>query len=202
MKFIFSILFASLLCNSSMAQSNLVLNPSFEQSYDTCFPSIGGIAAGQVDFWSSPNNSTSDYFVPLSWDGFGCSYEGSFTSPPINPFGFEYAHKGECYGGFVFYDYGHSSTFYEYIQASFRDTLQFGKAYGLECYVSLGFEGQSLCISNLGFYFSDTALTISNSSQRINYTPQYENPSSNSINIYKGWQRITGSFVASGVRNL
>ena len=196
MKFIFSILFASLLCNSSMAQSNLVLNPSFEQSYDTCFPSIGGIAAGQVDFWSSPNNSTSDYFVPLSWDGFGCSYEGSFTSPPINPFGFEYAHNGECYCGFGFLDATLSND-YEYVQGSFAHPLIAGQKYAIESFVSLG-EPYPSCLSNLGFFFTDTLVSVSNSSSRLLYTPQFENDTNHLITEHNGWQRITGSYMAHG----
>jgi hypothetical protein len=198
MRFFLSFIFFLIFTSSSEAQSNLVLNSSFEE-HDSCWPGIAGFDFANVINWSSPNHSTADFFSDYSYLGnYKCGYDTGFTTVPESVFGFEYAHNGECYGGFVFYDYGHSTTFYEYIQASFRDTLQFGKAYGLECYVSLGFEGQSLCISNLGFYFSDTALSISNSSQRINYITQYENPSSNSINIYKGWQRITGSFVASG----
>ena len=180
-----------------VAQSNLVINPSFEHSYASCFPSLAGFDFGQVDNWSSSNHSTPDYFLPISWNGSVCSPFGN-TSPPNNVFGYEYAHTGECYGGFAFYDYSHLPTFYEYIQAEFKDSLVAGKTYALEAYVSLGFEGQCLCISNLGFYFSDTQVSVSNASQRLNYIPQFENPVSNPIITFKGWQKINGDYTAHG----
>ena len=197
MKFVFSILFILTFVQFSRAQSNLVLNPSFEE-YDSCWPGIAGIPYGNVHNWSSPNLSTSDFFSDYSYLGnFKCGYDTGFTTVPQSVFGFEYAHHGECYGGFLFYD-GPVSNSYEYVQASLLNPLVFGQTYILECYVSLGFEGQSLCTSNLGFYFSDTQLSVSNFANRLNYMPQYENPDSNLIICFKGWQRISGSFVASG----
>jgi hypothetical protein len=177
------------------AQSNLVLNPGFEDSWDTCFPSVAGIAAGQVYNWSTPNSSTSDYFLPVSFDAFGCSPVG-LTSVPKSLFGFEYAHKGQCYAGEVILDYS-SSNFYEYIQGAFLRPLSAGKVYGIECYVSLG-DINPNCLSDLGFYFSDTQVNSTPSGYRLPFTPQFENPSSNMISTHIGWQRITGSYTAHG----
>ena len=83
------------------------------------------------------------------------------------------------------------------MQASFTNPLQGGKTYALESFVSLGYEGQSFCLSDLGFYFSDT-LVSEFTGEVINVIPQYENPASNMINTHHGWQRIQGTYTAHG----
>lgn len=174
----------------SIAQSNLVLNPSFELHHDT----VDGLVAfyrNYVTNWSDPNTGTSDLFAPNTLP--------TETIPPHNHFGFEYPHSGLCYAGFVFYP-GSTSLFHEYLQASFRSALIAGQTYGIESYVSIGFEGGSLCISDLGFYFSDTQMHVDTSpfGERIPVIPQYENPPSNIISTFKGWQRIAGTYTAHG----
>lgn len=178
------------------AQSNLVLNPGFEESRDTCFPGgLGGFGSGQVDDWSDPSSRSSDYFSPLSFDGTECTVLLGGTSPPLNVQGFEYPHSGYCHAGFL--ALGDSvTTFYEYIQASFRTSLLAGKSYGIECYVSLA-EFYPSCFSDLGFYFSDTKVDTL-MSFRLPFVPQYQNPPSNMITTRNGWQRITGNYTANG----
>lgn len=176
-------------CNLLKAQSNLVLNPDLEQHYDTTDNGIFGFDRNYVTSWSDPNHGSSDYFTPHN--------NGDYTTPPANVFGFEYPHSGLSYGGFGFYT-GPTSLAYEYVQASFSSPLQAGRTYSIESYVSFGLEGYSLCISDLGFYFSDTQVSIDMGGDLINVIPQYENPSSNMINTHYGWQRITGNYTAHG----
>lgn len=180
----------SLIINASViplyAQSNLVLNPSFENYYDTSVIGYASFAFGFVSSWSDPNYGSSDIFVPESG--------GAYTTPPVMDFGFEYPHSGYCYAGFLFYEAPPSPN-YELVQASLSTALQAGKTYAIESFVSLA--EYSLCISNLGFYFSDTLIT-EHTGSRILVTPQYENPSSNMITIHEGWQRITGNYTAHG----
>jgi hypothetical protein len=165
-------------------QSNLVLNPSFENHYDTFDLGIASFRNGFVDDWSDPNHGSSDYFVPNS--------AGMYATPPNNGFGFEYPRSGYCYGGFIFYE-NPPSTSYEYIQASFNTPLIAGKTYAIECYVSL----LGTCLSELGFYFSSTQVSFG-TGQIIPYTAQSENPSSNLITTHDGWQRITANYTALG----
>jgi hypothetical protein len=174
------------------AQSNLVLNPSFEDSWDTCFPSLDGFSYGQVDSWGAISGS-SDYFLPISWNGSNCTTDDNTTGTPINVFGFEYAHTGGCYGGFIFLA-DSFNTDYEGIQGRFRSPLLAGRTYAVEAYVSLA--ESSSCISELSFYFSDTELVIP--SGRLNYSPQFQNPVSNMITTHFGWQLIQGSYIAHG----
>ena len=190
MKVLLSILLVIGFAQFSRAQNNLVLNSSFELYDDTSVLGIAAFERNYVYFWSDPNQGTSDIFTPNTYP--------SFTTPPNNAFGFEYPHTGLCYAGFAVYD-GFSSL-HEYIQASFISPLIAGRTYAIESYVSLGFEGNSLCISDLGFYFSDTQIHVDSSpfGQRIPVIPQFENASTQMINTFQGWQRITGNYAAHG----
>ncbi len=190
MRFIFLFIFFLMFASSSEAQSNLVLNPSFELHHDTV-DGIGAFYRNYVTDWSDPNQGSSDLFVPNTIP--------AGTIPPSNAFGFEYPHIGLSYAGFLFY-VDPTSLFHEYVQASFASSLIAGNTYGIETYVSSASEGQSLCISDLGFYFSDTQMHVDASpfGERIPVTPQFENPSTNMITTFRGWQRITGSYTAHG----
>jgi len=189
-KITFSVIIIIYSVRDSVAQSNLVLNPSFERHSD----SVIGLVAfyhHQVDFWTDPNSGSSDLFCPSNLP--------QETIPPSTGLGFQYPHRGLCFAGLTFYE-GVASLFHEYIQSEFDSSLQSGKAYAIESYVSLGYNEQRLCMSDLGFYFSDTQMHVDTSpfGERIPVTPQYENPPSNMITTYKGWQRITGSYTAHG----
>ena len=64
MKLILSILVLTTFCMYSKAQSNLVLNPSFENNNGSCAPAVGGITEGQANFWNSPiMGGATDYFL-------------------------------------------------------------------------------------------------------------------------------------------
>ena len=163
------------------------MNPGFENHYDTSLIGIASFREGFVTDWSDPNRGSSDYFVPES--------SGGFTTPPFSFIGFEYPHKGYCYAGFVFYE-GAASSSYEYIQAKFSNPLQTGKTYAIMAYVSL--VEYSTCLSDLGFYFSDTMLISQPLGGQIAVTPQYENPDSNMIIVHNGLQKINGIYNAHG----
>lgn len=173
----------------NIAQSNIVLNPSLENHYDTTALGIASFSRLFVTNWSDPNFGSSDYYTPKS--------AGEVTTPPKNGFGFEYPHTGYCYGGFIVYEET-SSTAYGYVQASFSSPMITGQSYSIECYVSLA--EYSLCISNLGFYFSDTSVSIF-AGDILPLSPQFTNPDINMISTKKGWQRITGNYTAHGGEN-
>ena len=175
----------------SKAQSNLVLNANLEKYYDTTDIGHASFRDGYVTDWSDPNGGTSDFFAPYS--------RGGNSTPPRSIFGFEYPHSGYCYGGFLFFWQSTGPANYELVQASFRSPLQAGKTYVIESFVSLGYN--SVCFSDLGFYFSDTMLATSISGGIIPVTAQFENPTANLINTHDGWQRITGTYTALGGEN-
>ena len=109
--------------NDAFAQSNLVMNPSFEDYYDTIDIGTFSFYAGWVHDWSDPNRGSSDLYVPNSG--------GEYYTPPSAYNGFEYPHSGYCFAGFIFLNLA-GSNFYEYIQGSFRNPLLAGQTYGIE----------------------------------------------------------------------
>ena len=182
---IFSVALCSII--QIKAQSNLVLNPSFEDYYDTSYIGLGSFSVGWVNDWSDPNRGSSDLYVPHSG--------GELHTPPSAYNGYEYPHTGYCFAGLVFLDLA-GSNFYEYIQGSFRNPLLAGQSYGIECYVSNA-DAYPNCINDLGFYFSPTKITYTGGG-KLPFIPQYANPVSNPIDTRIGWQRITGSYTALG----
>lgn len=180
-------------------QSNQVLNPGFENSSDTCHPALGlgAFSIGKVLNWNDPNLGSSDYFSPYApIDMVSCGIIAGWTTPPLNSFGFEYPHHGYCYAGFVFLA-NDVDSFHEYIQGTLRNPLIAGRSYSIECYVSLA-EIVTSCLSNLGFYFSDSMVNSTPYGERMNFEPQFENPDSNLIDTRNGWQRIRGNYIAHG----
>ncbi len=171
-----------------VSQSNLVLNPSFEDHYDTSLIGIYSFAPGWVTNWSDPNHGSSDYFLPNS--------NGAQSTPPGNAAGFEYPHSGLCYGGFVCLS-DSFDDFHEYVQATLGSPLEFGKSYAIECFVSTA-DLFPNCISDIGFYFSNTLLVFTPIGQRITLMPQLENPDTNFVLARNGWQRISGTYNAIG----
>jgi len=171
-----------------VSQSNLVLNPSFESHYDSSVVGISAFAPGWVTNWSDPNRGSSDYFLPNSY--------GGVTTPPGNSFGFEYPHSGLCYGGFICLS-DSFDDFHEYVQASLSSPLEFGKSYSVQCYLSVG-DIYPNCISDIGFYFSNSLIAFTPIGQRITLMPQLENPDTNLILARNGWQRISGTYTALG----
>jgi len=176
------------------AQSNLVLNPSFENYIDTesfGFVGYGAFRDHLVVDWSDPNHSTTDLYT---FKGYG----HLSTYPYIEGIlGFQYPRSGSAFGGGHIYSRT-SGSFREFMQGSFRDSLQLGKIYGIKYYLALN--DYSSCVSDFGFYFSDTLIDTYEyehfSKPFLN--PQYENPSSNIITEFDGWQEMKGNYTAHG----
>jgi hypothetical protein len=201
MKNIFFLVYIICLFLSSKSQSNQVLNSGFENSADTCLPGmgLGCFGRNKVSYWNDPNLGSSDYFSPyanIAPDYTTCGLSTGFTTPPLTVFGYEYPRNGYCYGGFAFLDVD-TSNFHEYIQGTLRNPLIMGRTYAIECYVSLGDIFPS-CLSNLGFYFSDTLVNSRPYGERMDFVPQFENPDLNMIDTKVGWQRIRGNYNAHG----
>lgn len=126
------------------AQSNRVLNPSFEDYIDTSTNGIQGAAAflrNLVNYWSDPISSTSDLYTYKS-------YQDDTSYPNIIGIGtFQYPHTGNTFAGFGIF--GLSSSFREFVQASFMDSLIFNKTYAIKYFVAL--HDYSHCITDIGF---------------------------------------------------
>ena len=183
--YILFFVWASILCD---AQVNLVTNPSFE---DTLYCPLGADIYS-CQGWTTPTDATPDYFNP-------CANTINYGAP-FNGFGYEFAHSGSSYAGFVPYTGGvviNGSSYREYIQNKLLSTLESSSLYKVSFYVSLGDSG-IYASNNIGVYFSNTNFYYSN----VGNLPFIPSCNENDI-ITKnaGWQFVEYYYLASGNEN-
>ncbi|MEO6131334.1 MAG: hypothetical protein ABIQ02_05770, partial [Saprospiraceae bacterium] len=101
---------------------------------------------------------------------------------------------GDAYCGFWAKAFKPSNHYFEYLEAPLTTTLEAGKAYKVQFYVSL--PGKFCAVSHLGAYFSVGALTVPGW-ETLPFTPQVESNTgflSDTVN----WMLIKGCFIAAG----
>jgi gliding motility-associated-like protein len=168
---------------NSIAQVNLVPNPSFEE-YSQC-PDDQGQIAYAIGWTDGISTFGSEYFNSCS--------SNILSSVPQNAVGFQQPNSGNAYSGFfVFTDNTISG---ENLQTHLSTTLVKNKKYCIEFYISLA-DNSSYYINNIGCYFTNDPLNVTVPSLSI-YTPQYTN-TTNSLNDSNGWAHFTGDFIAVG----
>lgn len=182
-------------------RTNLVYNGSFEE-YRTCPRKVD--ASGVltiVEGWYQPTKGSADYFNTCGTKECGV---------PKNKMGEQMAHSGDGYCGI----YCSKTEYREYLQTKLKRRLEAGDSIRVTFYVSLS-EESSGAIATLGGLFtqeqvSDTSHSLllaqetvrltANVSQVIAkpYIPQIENPATSPLTDTRGWQCVTGVFVAKG----
>ena len=183
MKYHIKTFFLALLINGSMvAQTNLVPNPSFEDTLN-CNLNYG---LAKVAFpWFSPTNCTPDYYTSFSNCGF---------SSTNNPSGFQLPRTGTSYLGMYFWN-GNTR---EYISIKLDSILISGKKYRLSFYVSRA-NGFQHATNRLGALISpDTSGFYSGVCNQLIFLPQVQNQFSNIITDSLNWTLISGNFIAGG----
>ncbi len=167
----------------SMAQINLVPNPSFEDTIHCPF------MPSQINFanhWYKPTGGTSDYFNNCSVGQVGV---------PSNVQGTQLARTGNGYAGFITYYAGVNQR--EYIQTQLDSILKPNHNYCVNFYVNLA-DSQDVACNNFGMYFSDTAIS-STSWAPLYVLPQINNNIlTNHLTNQVGWTLISGNFIAIG----
>lgn len=177
------------------AQINLVPNSSFE--IDTACPNSSGqlyyappwfqasIASGNTT--SSCDSELFDECVTSYWN----------LGIPHNQWGFQEAHSGHAYAGFV--SYMHWQIWHEYLEVPLISPLLENREYCVEFFVSLS-ENSPYAISNVGAFFSsDSLLDDRPFFMPIDtVVPQVENPVENLLTDTMNWIRIGGQFTAKG----
>jgi hypothetical protein len=189
------ILLMSLVTSKTHAQANLVLNPSMEE-YNFC-AILNGVADGAVTNWRNVNIMTGWYMNVCANEFHHPNRE---TTIPSNAFGYQFPHKGLAFITFFPYtNWNDGESYREYLKGMLRDTLVAGKRYGIQYYISKteSWNYYRFCFSNMGFYFSDTSFFYNNS-EVLPLIPQYRNDSLNTLSDTLGWQKVEGSFIASG----
>lgn len=167
----------------SFSQTNLVPNPSFEDTV-SC-PFSFGLEA-YVQNWKSARE-TPDYFNSCStWSG---------ASTPSNDYGYQLAYFGNAYVGLLTYR-SDSSVYTEAIGVQLSQALQTGVRYYVSFQVSLTLEnttGSMAANNKIGVQFSNTEHSVTNPIPVNNFAHIYTN---SIITDTTSWTTVSGSFVA------
>src|ERR1051326_2022930 len=185
--FFLSLFFEVHFCFLSFSQTNLVPNPSFE---DTIHCPNSPDEINYCSSWNSYRNSP-DYFN-------FCSI-GS-VSVPNNWGGFQNAASGHAYSAFATYG-GYSNTYREYIGAQLTSNLATGTRYFVSFKINLSLSNsiQANCATDkMGVAFSTVAHNTSNPMPIQNTAKVY---SSAIISDTLNWIRIFGSFTSDSNYN-
>ena len=170
------------------AQGNLVPNPSFE-IHDTC-----PYSSGQA-FLASPwiTHMTSDYFN---------SCGNANYSVPSNFYGYQAAHSGQAYCQIATLTWNPSYNYREFLQVKLLDTLEAGRTYCINFFVTTSETYSQYYSPEIGVHFSDTAISPINIISppiycEIYFSAQFENPVNNLIND-TSWTLVSGEYVSQG----
>jgi len=175
----------------SLAQVNLVSNPSFEIIY-SC-PSGGDqidSAVGWGTLISGGGGNPELYHTC-------CTYP-FICGVPFNAgnLSFQFPHSGDAYAGIDAAICFYVDNFREYIQSKLKKGLSTGHVYCVKFYASLS-DHSFAFIKPLGVYFDDGSVSALPPHGLAVVTPQVYNvtqPLNDTIN----WMKIEGSFVATG----
>lgn len=180
---------------------NLVYNGSFEE-YRHCPRRVDAVGVlTLVEGWYQPTRGSADYFNVCGSRECGV---------PSNKLGQQLPHDGDGYCGI----YCSKNDYREYLQTRLRRKLRSGDSIQLTFWASLSEESTG-AVATLGGLFtkesiSDTVRTIFLAKEREYlsdeifqtiarpYIPQVVNPIDSTIVNTRGWQRVSGIFVAQG----
>ena len=180
---------------------NLVYNGSFEE-YRYCPRRVDAVGVlTLVEGWYQPTRGSADYFNVCGSRECGV---------PSNKLGQQLPHDGDGYCGI----YCSKNDYREYLQTRLRRKLRSGDSIQLTFWASLSEESTG-AVATLGGLFtkesiSDTVRTLFMAKEREYlsdeifqtiarpYVPQVVNPIDSTIVNTRGWQRISGIFVAQG----
>ncbi len=168
-----------------MAQTNLVPNPSFE---DTVHCPPGSDHMNYSTDWSSYSASP-DYFNSC------CTPSAFGASVPINFGGYQQAASGNAYAGFITY-WSLAPNYREIIGGQLSTPLNIGTKYFASFKIALSLS--TTCPSNyatnkIGINFSTAPFSIFNPASITNSAKVY---STTIITDTLNWTRIFGSFIA------
>jgi len=180
----FRIVFLLFICSNSVAQLNLVPNPSFEDTLNC--DSFPFYFASQP--WFTPTNCTPDYYYATNPT---CGFS-SF----LNQAGFQLPHSGIAYVGLFASDGANTR---EYISVSFQSSLVNGIEYYLEFYVSRA-NTCYFATDDLGAYLSSVS-PFQSGCAYIFENPQISNLQGNILSDSSNWLKISGTFIANGGEN-
>jgi hypothetical protein len=184
-KLLYIAIFTLLLCKAGTSQTNLVSNPSFEDTL-RC-PYATGLFTGFVKNWWGGNDQY-----------FNDSCDEVDLGVPDNLWGYQYARTGLAMAGMntiLLDSFASTTNVREYIYTILTDTLQAGKQYFVSFYLNASNKAEYAC-NNFGAYFSKTYLNLNHQVQNV--TPQIANIPTRQLTDTANWMLIEGRFTASG----
>lgn len=167
---------------SGYAQSNLVLNPSFEQ-YDSCTVWVGNTDV--IHSWDKANQGTTDYFHSCN----------SFpVSQPTNAAGFQYPQHGEAYVGIYIADF---IDYRESIQGVIQTPLEQDKYYCFEMYISIA-DTVYYAVDEIGVFFGPDTIIPTDFGSNNNSLPYQLGIDVSPILDTVNWHLVSGVYKAQG----
>lgn len=178
----------------SFAQ-NLITNPGFEE-IDSCYGSVAGLGFDVFQWsgcigWSNPIYASSDFWCenPVL---------GNVTPPQIY-LTYQNPRSGQNMAGILVND-GDKPNYREHIQNALTQTLENGKLYDIEFYVSGG--GIAECMANqFGVKFFANEYNDPSALWLTEFTPD----AVNDITLFEydttTWQKVSMQYTANGTEN-
>jgi len=179
----------------SIAQVNLVTNPSFELL--TSCPDFGNEIDSALG-WSALRNgggSTPDLFSVCCTLPSLCGVP-SQTSLGGNGGGFQYPHSGKNYVGIISAASFYPDAYREYIQSKLLQKLKANNSYCVKFYCNLS-NCSGVYIKSLGAYLDSGSISTPEPIGLAVATPQMF--SQQSLIDTLNWMKVEGSFVATGI---
>jgi len=166
---------------------NLVPNPSFEE-YSYCPETWGGGGPLPAIPWDAGSQGTIDYFNACN------NPINGNVGVPANLAGFQYAHSGQAYGGYLGRLQASSQEYKEYLMAPLTEPLAAGVTYLVSFYVT---QGDAYCgIEKVGAYLSVDPPPVTYA-WSIYVTPQIE-ANMGFVNDTQEWVLIQDCYEALG----
>ena len=165
---------------------NLVPNGSFEDTL-AC-----PTERGQINYstgWFTPISTSPDYFN-------ACANIISDVGIPKNIFGYQYAHTGVAYAGFIGMVIP-GASYREYIETKLIDSMQANKRYCIEFYASLA-NISYYAIDNIGAYLTKMKVINMLNDTILIKESQINNMVGNIISDTLNWIKISGDYTAFG----
>ncbi len=187
--------YAAALAAMATAQTNLVPNPSFEDTVD-CEVSLQCDLLRAVG-WYNPNTATPDvYDCDLSRN---CGQPMDPANLGIQNKGFQYAQDGSRHaGGFQWYGPGSSYT-RDYLMTELTDELLAGLTYEVGLHYSRA-EGYAYAVDRISAYLGPMPVFEDHPNNLITVIPQVHLMAPDSSYLAEGneWVQLVDTFVAQG----
>lgn len=196
MKFLHCLIILCFFWTSNLgAQTNLVFNPSFEDTL--CCPQYMNFIECALH-WYQPNRSNNPFNILTSNSSTDFHHPCNINQYPpyINS---NYTHifprTGSSFSGIILFP----ANYREYLCGSLNKGLKAGHCYNIQFFVfSKVFSAGAIGVENLGVYFSpDSVFNATPSFTVLPIVPHFKNSSIIACDTMS-WTRIEGSFLANG----